>query len=207
MRKQIIPFVGLALLLWLVAGILWYNLYYSNARYLHNTEVNTSQFALLDLGILSNDISWLFATHPKARLSEKTIDHQSPKVIKTSLKQAEPDDRVQVPALNLYFPNKVYKLKETDDILAYINQLKDFIDDHPDAKIILTGFTDDQGDYETNMTISRRRARSVRNFLVQNGIKKNNTEFTYHGPQAPIASNETEEGRKINRRVEIRIEY
>jgi outer membrane protein OmpA-like peptidoglycan-associated protein len=53
------------------------------------------------------------------------------------------------------------------------------------------------------MDLSRRRATSVRNFLIKEGCKADKMTIVGHGSTMPVASNETEEGRRKNRRVEI----
>jgi predicted outer membrane repeat protein/autotransporter-associated beta strand protein len=73
-------------------------------------------------------------------------------------------------------------------------------------KITVEGHTDSSGDPRTNLRLSVSRAREVYNELIKNGIDKNKIEYLGFYSMIPIASNETEEGRKRNRRVEIFIE-
>ncbi len=83
-----------------------------------------------------------------------------------------------------------------------IDQLTEVIDDIP-TKVEIIGHTDDQGEEDYNMNLSQLRAMAVGNRMRENGII-NITEIG-KGESEPIASNKTDEGRKKNRRVEIRM--
>lgn len=72
-------------------------------------------------------------------------------------------------------------------------------------RVMLTGHTDSKGDAATNMTLGRRRAEAVQNVLVGKGVNKAQIEVASKGMTEPVASNDTEEGREQNRRVEVRI--
>lgn len=71
------------------------------------------------------------------------------------------------------------------------------------VKIRIEGHTDIQGTAAFNQTLSVRRAKSIKAYLVRNGIKPNYLEIAGYGSSKPVASNETEAGRAINRRVEF----
>lgn len=70
-------------------------------------------------------------------------------------------------------------------------------------KFEVAGHTDNTGDDEINTKLSRERALSVRNYLVEQGVPEANLTAHGYGPRHPIASNETSEGRAQNRRVEL----
>ena len=72
-----------------------------------------------------------------------------------------------------------------------------------DAKIIVEGHTDSRGSSEKNLELSTLRAREVRSYLVSQGIPTANIQATGLGEERPIATNETNEGRASNQRVEI----
>ncbi len=76
-----------------------------------------------------------------------------------------------------------------------------------DLLVTVEGHTDNIGDEAYNMTLSRRRAESVRDFLVENFARLNARQFTIRdfGESRPIADNSTTEGRRANRRVEIKV--
>lgn len=68
---------------------------------------------------------------------------------------------------------------------------------------VVTGFTDNTGDAATNRAISAQRAATVRNALVAAGVPASRIASAGAGQERPIASNDTEDGRSQNRRVEI----
>jgi outer membrane protein OmpA-like peptidoglycan-associated protein len=71
-------------------------------------------------------------------------------------------------------------------------------------RIEIEGHTDSVGSDESNLNLSRGRAESVRDYLVQNGVKSERVIATSgFGEAKPVAGNETAAGRQINRRVEI----
>ncbi|MFZ2509418.1 MAG: OmpA family protein, partial [Steroidobacteraceae bacterium] len=74
---------------------------------------------------------------------------------------------------------------------------------YPSLRFRVEGHTDDTGSYETNQTLSLARAISVRDYLIGQGVDASSIEVEGLGPDRPIASNETSEGRARNRRVEI----
>lgn len=87
-----------------------------------------------------------------------------------------------------------------DTLMDVVNWMKD----HPDSGIIVEGHTDSVGGREFNMNLSLRRAQSVKNFLVRNGARASLISIDGYGYSRPVASNNTEEGRQRNRRVEVR---
>lgn len=82
-----------------------------------------------------------------------------------------------------------------------IKVLKDF----PDVRIEVSGHTDDQGDRDHNLDLSRRRAEAVKKYLVDAGIDASRIETVGHGPDKPIEPNDTKAGRAKNRRIEFKI--
>jgi outer membrane protein OmpA-like peptidoglycan-associated protein len=86
-----------------------------------------------------------------------------------------------------------------------VTQLAAFMRQNPDRSVEITGFTDSTGSVELNQTLSERRAESVRQALVAQGINPQRIVTRGLGPALPVASNNTSGGRQQNRRVEITI--
>ncbi len=86
-----------------------------------------------------------------------------------------------------------------------LQNLFSILSEHPDLRIEIIGYTSDEGSVEHNLDLSQRRAFSVRQYLVNEGIELSRLEYRGMGPAHPIESNETEEGRSVNRRVEIKV--
>ena len=102
---------------------------------------------------------------------------------------------------------------EYDDKL---DALAKFLEENPQAYVVIEGFTDSIGDPKYNYQLSRRRAESVKNFLMQNytylageanvpNVADQRLVTIWHGKELPVASNDTAEGRQLNRRVRITI--
>ena len=75
----------------------------------------------------------------------------------------------------------------------------------PSFSIQINGHTDSVGAASYNRALSQKRAEAVRNYLIATGIEASRLKATGLGESNPIASNDTKEGRALNRRVEIRV--
>lgn len=76
----------------------------------------------------------------------------------------------------------------------------------PSVKLLISAYTDNSGPFKYNLKLSKNRANSVNNYLVKGGLPKKNIVRYYHGEKFPSADNSTKEGRKLNRRVELKLE-
>jgi outer membrane protein OmpA-like peptidoglycan-associated protein len=76
---------------------------------------------------------------------------------------------------------------------------------NPNVSIEVRGHTDSTGDFQQNISLSLKRAESVKQYLVSRGIDSNRITTEGLGPTMPIASNSSPEGRQRNRRIEFRI--
>jgi outer membrane protein OmpA-like peptidoglycan-associated protein len=77
--------------------------------------------------------------------------------------------------------------------------------EYADTNIEIFGYTDNTGKPEYNLTLSQRRAESVKDYLVSKGLKSSRFKTSGLGIADPIATNDTPEGRSQNRRVEFAI--
>jgi outer membrane protein OmpA-like peptidoglycan-associated protein len=84
-----------------------------------------------------------------------------------------------------------------------IAELATWLKEHPDRTVEITGYTDSRGSAKYNEDLSTRRAESVRQALVANGIEDSRVSARGMGAANPIASNNTHAGRQQNRRVEV----
>jgi OmpA-OmpF porin, OOP family len=76
---------------------------------------------------------------------------------------------------------------------------------YPKVQIKLVGYTDNQGDTTANKRLSLKRAITVRDILMTQGVNQIRIDFQGKGPFNPIASNATAEGRALNRRIEMKV--
>ena len=74
---------------------------------------------------------------------------------------------------------------------------------YPDTRVLIRSHTDNIGDFNTNSLLSLMRSKHIRDQLIELGVNSNRLQIEGVGPLNPIASNDTEEGRRKNRRTEI----
>lgn len=91
------------------------------------------------------------------------------------------------------------------DAISNLNKLAEILQKYPDTNILIEGHTDSAGNEDHNMKLSEKRAKSVQDYLVQQKIASNRMTVKWYGESKPVASNDTEEGKRQNRRVEISI--
>jgi outer membrane protein OmpA-like peptidoglycan-associated protein len=84
-----------------------------------------------------------------------------------------------------------------------LRKLLKVMQDNPGLVIEVCGHTDDTGRPAYNQILSEKRAISVINFLISNGVEASRTKSRGCGSTKPIAPNKTEKGRQMNRRVEF----
>jgi outer membrane protein OmpA-like peptidoglycan-associated protein len=102
---------------------------------------------------------------------------------------------------DILFASGKYELSQ--DANLKLAKLSGVILAHPGLKLRIEGYTDSTGSYQLNLTLSGQRAEAVRTFLVQQGLSPEAVSSMGMGPANPVASNDTADGRKQNRRVEI----
>ncbi|MCF8445056.1 MAG: OmpA family protein, partial [Crocinitomicaceae bacterium] len=90
---------------------------------------------------------------------------------------------------------------------SVINEISSLLKANPDAKIIIAGHSDNVGDINRNIEISKKRANMVRNYLISKGVKPEKIEINFYGAGVPKFLNSTETGKYLNRRAEILIDY
>ena len=86
-----------------------------------------------------------------------------------------------------------------------LDRIANVMIEYPQTLIRVEGHTDSVGSETHNDDLSERRAGNVRNLLVQRGIDFNKLEVIGYGESMPVANNQTEAGRQMNRRVEIKV--
>jgi outer membrane protein OmpA-like peptidoglycan-associated protein len=101
------------------------------------------------------------------------------------------------------FGSKEFSADKT--LQAYALELKNYLDKYPNKKASIIGHTDSVGDLEANDWYGMERAKNVKQYLESLGIDSDRLIATSKGETEPIESNATLEGRRKNRRIEIKI--
>jgi outer membrane protein OmpA-like peptidoglycan-associated protein len=117
-------------------------------------------------------------------------------------KESEQDKTVREAMKNITFDTNTDTIRQTS--FPFLNQVAIMMNKEPNLMLRVEGHTDNVGDPNYNLNLSKKRALAVKNYLVNIG-KVNNSRITSEGfgLTKPIADNTTEEGRALNRRVEL----
>ncbi|MBN2643894.1 MAG: OmpA family protein [Desulfuromonadaceae bacterium] len=86
-----------------------------------------------------------------------------------------------------------------------IASLATILNQYPKTSILISGHTDSTGSEESNQVLSERRAAAVRNLLLASGVAAQRMTTVGFGESLPISDNQSEYGRQLNRRVELKI--
>lgn len=97
------------------------------------------------------------------------------------------------------------KDKIKKDSKPILDRAVEVLQKYPQVRIEISGHTDSAGGYEHNVDLSQRRAESVKNYLIDAGVDGERIETRGAGPNEPIATNDTKDGRAENRRIEVKI--
>ena len=97
------------------------------------------------------------------------------------------------------------RAKILDESVESLNELAEVLQKQPDWGLQIAGHTDNVGRAQSNLILSKKRAESVRDFMIERGIDAERISVLYFGETQPIETNDTPEGRQANRRVEMTI--
>ena len=107
----------------------------------------------------------------------------------------------RLPAIQ-FVQSKAEFLPDAEPALA---QLAAFMRSKPTVEIELAGHTDNQGDFDQNVLLSKKRVELVKEYLTKSGIAATRISTRGYGPTRPVASNKSEATRHLNRRVEMTV--
>lgn len=97
------------------------------------------------------------------------------------------------------------KAEMLSESFAELDRIVKVMKENPTMEIMLEGHTDNQGDWNANLQLSKERVEEVKKYLTAGGIDLKRVQTQGYGSTRPIASNNSEEKRKLNRRVEVTI--
>ena len=104
---------------------------------------------------------------------------------------------------NVFFETDKYDLKEKS--VTELQEVVRFLNLNPKIRVEIGGHTDNVGSASYNLQLSEKRAQSVANYLVQQGIDVTRIIQKGYGAQQPVRPNDTEDNRQANRRIEFKI--
>ena len=116
-------------------------------------------------------------------------------------KGAKVDNRGCWVLKGVYFETAKWSIKPQS--YPVLNEVADVLRRNPDLRVEIQGHTDNVGNARYNQNLSEKRARSVMDYLLKQGIPRSQLFYKGYGEERPIATNETPEGRSKNRRVEL----
>jgi outer membrane protein OmpA-like peptidoglycan-associated protein len=102
---------------------------------------------------------------------------------------------------HIFFDQSKHELRP--ESFGELDKLANTLQKYPGIKIAITGHTDNVGDFNLNVQLSRDRAKAVADYLVAKGISSDRLEYKGFGGLYPVSPNTTEESKKKNRRVEF----
>ncbi|ETR70438.1 MAG: OmpA-OmpF porin, OOP family [Candidatus Magnetoglobus multicellularis str. Araruama] len=102
---------------------------------------------------------------------------------------------------NIHFESNSWELR--NEMTPYLDELIAILENNPKLWMEIQGHTDSSGSADHNYNLSRNRARAVMNYLIQKGISADRLCSTGYGETNPVATNDTDEGKSLNRRVEL----
>lgn len=124
----------------------------------------------------------------------------TPKIEDTEIVETERGLVITLGAKVLFDFNK-FSLKK--GAMKTLKEVANLLKMYPDNKIAVEGHTDWKGGTAYNQKLSENRAKSVRDYLIKEGVESDRIKMVGHGKLKPVASNDTADGREQNRRVEI----
>ncbi len=102
---------------------------------------------------------------------------------------------------NIYFRRASSRLQE--DSFPLLRSVVDIVARCPELRVVIAGHTDSDGSDDANMWLSQARAQSVVDYLVQNGIQRDQLRAVGYGETAPVVPNTSEYNKSLNRRIEF----
>ncbi len=133
---------------------------------------------------------------------EKAMLEDASKIPQATARSKDQEVVISILAINLFTPN----IEISTPGKQILDDLGSFLNRYPDHKVFVRGHTDSVGSEAMNKTVSEKRAQKVREYLVAyQNVNPTRITALGMGPSQPVATNATEAGRALNRRVEIAV--
>lgn len=164
---------------------------------------------LINLSIILLMSVALFSCKTRKKTQEKAYMEKTYALLKQKLPSAKVtkvDDSIKV-----IFPNNVLfetnKSEISPSVLGDFEKFAYVLNKFNKTSILVNGYTDNTGNHEINAKLSNERAQKSKQVLINFKVKPVRLYAWGHGANNPVASNDTEEGRQLNRRVEFLVLY
>lgn len=131
----------------------------------------------------------------KVEVVASTKDH--------AILDVEPEVGITVVLDNIFF--EIDKATLLPESKKELEELVDLLTDYPHMRIEINGHTDNTGSDAHNQQLSEARAKAVVHYLLEEKVEKDRLSYAGHGENQPVATNDTPEGRQLNRRVEFKM--
>jgi outer membrane protein OmpA-like peptidoglycan-associated protein len=151
--------------------------------------------------ITANQKGYLFQTQV-LDLRDGTSSEEGFSEVEKNIQLNEATEGARIVLRNIYFDTGSANLR--DESQQELDRLYDIME-KSGLVIEIGGHTDDVGREDSNEQLSQARAEAVRSYVIDRGIAEDRIQAKGYGETEPIATNETEEGRQENRRVEIKV--
>ena len=148
-------------------------------------------------GLFAESEGYLYKSE-NFNLTEKLL---IPVKINLKLEKIKPGARVVLK--NIFFEFDSYNLTSTSK--AELNRVLHLLNTNKTLRVEISGYTDNVGTEKYNLELSEKRAEAVYNYLVKNGVDKTKLGFRGYGASNFLNSNNTEEERAKNRRIEFKV--
>ena len=165
----------------------------------HSAETVTSTYGV-NLGRLTKQV---LPNGVELNIPEKGIEIQLAKFIEDPSTPVTPDNWFTFDRIEFETGSARLTASAQDQIRSVAEILKAF----PSVAIKVGGYTDSTGDAAANRRLSTERARTTMNALVALGVSQQRLEAEGYGAEHPVASNDTDQGRQRNRRIDLRVTH
>ncbi len=136
-------------------------------------------------------------------IKAKEVKKEEPVKVNFEVKPVEVGTNVKLN--NIYFETSQAVFEKSS--LVVLDNFLEYLEENPNIKISIDGHTDNVGNDNDNQVLSEQRSKAVANYLILQGLDKKRIVSTHgYGESKPVATNDTPEGRALNRRTEFVIE-
>ncbi len=165
----------------------------------HNTSETVTE--PMEIGMEAANLTTELSTGVSLSFAKGGIEDQLINFIKDDAKLAGKDNWFNFSALNFNEGSSVLDSTSTNEVKNISEILKAF----PSVQIKIGGYTDNTGNAASNLKLSGERAASVKSKLIEMGADNGRIESEGYGQEHPVASNDSDEGRSLNRRIAVSV--